>query len=152
MFSGSFARRYPPWRPFPAWRIPARLSRTRAWRTGISERPSFSAISRAEAKFSEFFVSSLATRVPVYILRSSFIGKLLYGGENAVMEVSHRGSLGSAGLRPWALPGQRWIYTSRHFSWASRKIREDLHHPSYSDTHLPYSDTNPHYPDTNPLD
>jgi hypothetical protein len=82
------------------------------------------------------------------------------------MEVSHRGSLGSAGLRPWALPGQRWIYTSRPFSWASRKIPEDLHNhpytdtsppytdtnPSYSDTDLPYSHTNPHYPDTNPLD
>jgi hypothetical protein len=94
------------------------------------------------------------------------------------MEVSHRGSLGSAGLRPWALPGQRWIYTSRHFSWASRKIREDLHnHPytdtgspytdtgspytdtgspytdtgsPYTDTGSPYTDTNSHYPDTNP--
>jgi hypothetical protein len=80
------------------------------------------------------------------------------------MEVSHRGSLGSAGLRPWALPGQRWIHTSRRFSWASRKIREDLHNhpytdtshpytdtnPPYSDTDLPYSHTNPYYPDTNP--
>jgi hypothetical protein len=77
--------------------------------------------------------------------------------ENAVMEVNHRGSLGSAGLRPCALLGQRWIYTSRHFSRASRKIREDLHnHPytdtssPYTDTSSPYSHTNPHYTDTNP--
>jgi hypothetical protein len=69
--------------------------------------------------------------------------------ENAVMEVNHRGSLGSAGLRPCALPGQQWIYTSRHFSWASRKIPEDLHNHPYTDTDLPYSHTNPHYSDTN---
>jgi len=42
--------------------------------------------------------------------------------ENAVMEVNHRGSLGSAGLRPCALLGQRWIYTSRRSSESSRNI------------------------------